>query len=74
MIEGAATMTMTSEAKHALAATIRSLRTRLLADLHDATESALRIDDRIALMQGLGGSRGHPVVHALQSGVFLNSD
>ena len=36
-------MTMTSEAKHALAATIRSLRTRLLADLHDATESAYRL-------------------------------
>jgi hypothetical protein len=36
-------MTMTSEAKHALAATTRSLRTRLLADLHDATESAYRL-------------------------------
>ena len=36
-------MTMTPEAKHALAATIRSLRTRLLADLHDATESAYRL-------------------------------
>lgn len=33
-------MAMTPEAKRALATTIRSLRTRLLGDLHDATESA----------------------------------
>ena len=32
-------MTMTSDAKQALKDTVRSLRTRLLADLNDATES-----------------------------------
>jgi hypothetical protein len=34
---------MTSEAKRALSATIRSLRARLLADLHAATESTYRL-------------------------------
>jgi hypothetical protein len=37
---------MTSEAKRALSATIRSLRARLLADLHDATEAAYRLSVR----------------------------
>lgn len=36
-------MPMTSDAKRALSATIRSLRARLLEDLHDATESAYRM-------------------------------
>ena len=36
-------MSMTPDAKHALAATIRSLRTRLLTDLHAATETAYRL-------------------------------
>jgi hypothetical protein len=36
-------MSMTSDAKHALATTIRSLRSRLLEDLHDATETAYRL-------------------------------
>jgi hypothetical protein len=40
-------MTMTTDAKHALSTTIRSLRARLLADLHDATESAYRLALRI---------------------------
>jgi hypothetical protein len=35
-------MSMTSDAKPALAATIRSLRSRLLTDLHAATETAYR--------------------------------
>jgi hypothetical protein len=35
-------MPMTSEAKRALSTTIRSLRFRLLADLHDASETAYR--------------------------------
>ena len=36
-------MSMTSGAKHALATTIRSLRARLLEDLHAATETAYRL-------------------------------
>jgi len=36
-------MSMTSDAKHALATTIRSLRARLLDDLHAATETAYRL-------------------------------
>lgn len=36
-------MPMTSNAKHALATTIRSLRTRLLEDLHASTETAYRL-------------------------------
>jgi hypothetical protein len=36
-------MSMTSDAKHALATTIRSLRSRLLEDLHAATETAYRL-------------------------------
>ncbi len=36
-------MSMTSDAKHALATTIRSLRDRLLDDLHAATETAYRL-------------------------------
>ena len=36
-------MSMTSGAKHALATTIRSLRARLLDDLHAATETAYRL-------------------------------
>ncbi|RSM38267.1 BREX-6 system adenine-specific DNA-methyltransferase PglX, partial [Actinoplanes sp. ATCC 53533] len=36
-------MPMTSHAKRTLSATIRSLRLRLLADLHDATETAYRL-------------------------------
>jgi hypothetical protein len=38
----ATTLSMTSEAKHALASTIRILRFRLLEDLHAATETAYR--------------------------------
>ena len=36
-------MSMTSEAKRALATTIRSLRARLIEDLHAATETAYRL-------------------------------
>lgn len=36
-------MSMTSNAKHALATTIRSLRVRLLEDLHAAAETAYRL-------------------------------
>ena len=36
-------MSMTPEAKRELSSTIRAIRTRLLADLHDATESAYRL-------------------------------
>ena len=36
-------MAMTAEAKRELSSTIRALRTRLLDDLHDATESAYRL-------------------------------
>ena len=36
-------MSMTPESKRELSSTIRSLRTRLLSDLHDATESAYRL-------------------------------
>lgn len=36
-------MSMTSDAKHALATTVRSLRARLLDDLHAATETAYRL-------------------------------
>lgn len=36
-------MPMTSNAKHALATTIRSLRARLIEDLHAATETAYRL-------------------------------
>ena len=36
-------MSMTPEAKRELSSTIRSLRARLLSDLHDATESAYRL-------------------------------
>ncbi|UJV43994.1 BREX-6 system adenine-specific DNA-methyltransferase PglX [Streptomyces sp. AMCC400023] len=36
-------MPMTSDAKHALSSTIRSLRARLLEDLHAATETAYRL-------------------------------
>jgi hypothetical protein len=36
-------MAMTPEAKRELSTTIRSLRARLLSDLHDATESAYRL-------------------------------
>jgi hypothetical protein len=36
-------MSMTPEAKRELSSTIRSLRMRLLSDLHDATESAYRL-------------------------------
>ncbi len=39
-------MPMTSDAKRALATTIRSLRTRLLDDLHAATETAYRLSVR----------------------------
>ena len=37
---------MTPDAKRKLSATIRSLRTRLLGDLHDATETAYRLSVR----------------------------
>lgn len=37
---------MTSEAKRALSTTVRALRERLLADLHDATDSAYRLSVR----------------------------
>jgi Eco57I restriction-modification methylase len=36
-------MSMTTDAKHALATTIRSLRARLIEDLHAATETAYRL-------------------------------
>src|ERR1035438_8925002 len=36
-------MPMTPDAKHGLSTTIRSLRDRLLADLHVATEAAYRL-------------------------------
>ncbi len=36
-------MSMTPEAKRELSSTIRAIRSRLLADLHDATESAYRL-------------------------------
>ncbi len=36
-------MSMTSDAKRTLATTIRSLRSRLIEDLHDATETAYRL-------------------------------
>ncbi len=36
-------MSMTPEAKRELSNTIRALRERLLADLHDATESVYRL-------------------------------
>ncbi len=36
-------MAMTPEAKRELSSTIRAIRTRLLSDLHDATESAYRL-------------------------------
>ncbi len=39
-------MPMTSDAKQALKDTVRSLRARLLADLHDATESAWQMGVR----------------------------
>ncbi|MGW3614528.1 BREX-6 system adenine-specific DNA-methyltransferase PglX [Micromonospora sp. NPDC005163] len=39
-------MPMTSDAKRALSTTIRSLRLRLLDDLHDATETAYRLSVR----------------------------
>ncbi len=45
--------TMTPEAKSALSGTVRGLRTRLLADLHDATEAAYRLSVR-ARDAGLG--------------------
>jgi len=38
---------MTSDAKQALKETVRSLRARLLADLHDATESAWQMGVRV---------------------------
>jgi hypothetical protein len=41
--EVATTMSMTTDAKHALATTIRSLRARLIEDLHAATEVAYRL-------------------------------
>jgi hypothetical protein len=41
-------MTMTSDAKQALKETVRSLRARLLADLHDATESTWQMGIRSA--------------------------
>jgi hypothetical protein len=40
-------MPMTSDAKQALKDTVRSLRGRLLADLHDATESAWQMGVRV---------------------------
>jgi hypothetical protein len=40
-------MPMTSDAKQALKDTVRSLRARLLADLHDATESAWQMGVRV---------------------------
>ena len=43
MTDVATTMSMTSGAKHVLATTIRSLRARLLEDLHAATETAYRL-------------------------------
>lgn len=46
-------MPMTPDAKRALSATIRTLRARLLEDLHDATESAYRLQVR-ARDAGLG--------------------
>ena len=39
-------MPMTSDAKQALKETVRGLRTRLLTDLHDATESAWQMGVR----------------------------
>ncbi len=39
-------MSMTSDAKHALSTSIRSLRARLLDDLHAATETAYRLSVR----------------------------
>ena len=39
-------MTMTPTAKRLLSTTIRELRSRLLVDLHDATESAYRLQVR----------------------------
>src|SRR5262249_21819373 len=41
--EVATTMSMTTDAKHALATTIRSLRARLIEDFHAATEMAYRL-------------------------------
>ena len=38
---------MTSDAKQALKETVRSLRGRLLADLHNATESAWQMGARV---------------------------
>jgi len=46
-------MPMTSEAKGALAKTIRALRERLLRDLHDEAESVYRL-----------GVRGRPVTQS----------
>jgi hypothetical protein len=40
-------MSMTNDAKQALKETVRSLRDRLLADLHDATESAWQMGVRV---------------------------
>ena len=41
-------MPMTPEAKNALSSTIRTLRTRLLDDLHAATEGAYRLSIKAA--------------------------
>ena len=46
-------MPMTPTAKKALSTTIRSLRERLLTDLHNATESAWRLATRLLRNDGL---------------------
>ncbi len=51
---------MTPEAKSALSSTVRGLRTRLLDDLHDATEAAYRLSVRArdaALSEAAGARR-----------------
>jgi hypothetical protein len=53
-------MTMTADAKQALKDTVQSLRGRLLADLHDATESAWQMGVRVqnaALDEGTRATR-----------------
>ncbi len=51
---------MSPEAKSALSSTVRGLRTRLLDDLHDATEAAYRLSVRArdaALSEAAGARR-----------------
>ena len=50
---------MTSDAKQALKETVRSLRGRLLADLHNATESAWQMGARVqnTVVERRGGHR-----------------